>query len=123
MIFGFLPPSSNESFLNIGEAIEAILSPALVLPVNEIALISLCFTIASPQLFPVRCSMFITRSGNPASLHFLESYNAVIGVTSLGFAITQLPAASAGAIFHVNKYKGKFQGEIQPTIPIGCLNV
>ena len=31
----------------------------------------------------------------------------------------QLPAAKAGAIFQVNKYKGKFHGEINPTIPMG----
>ena len=36
-----------------------------------------------------------------------------------GFAMTQFPAAKAGAIFQENKYKGKFHGEIQPTIPIG----
>ena len=44
---------------------------------------------------------------------------SVIGVISEGLAITQLPAASAGAIFQVNKYSGKFQGEIQPTMPSG----
>ena len=29
------------------------------------------------------------------------------------------PAAMAGAIFQVNKYKGKFHGEIHPTMPSG----
>ena len=29
----------------------------------------------------------------------------------------------AGAIFQVNKYNGKFQGEIHPTTPIACLKV
>jgi hypothetical protein len=42
-----------------------------------------------------------------------------MGVTSEGFATTQFPAAIAGAIFQENKYKGKFQGDIQPTTPIG----
>lgn len=46
-----------------------------------------------------------------------------MGVTSDGFAITQFPAASAGAIFHVNKYNGKFHGEIHPTMPIGWRRV
>ena len=53
MMFGFLPPNSNDSFLNLGAAIEAILSPALVLPVNDIALMAGCETIASPQPGPV----------------------------------------------------------------------
>ena len=44
---------------------------------------------------------------------------AVTGVISDGFAITQFPAANAGAIFHVNKYNGRFHGEIQATIPNG----
>jgi acyl-[acyl carrier protein]--UDP-N-acetylglucosamine O-acyltransferase len=47
------------------------------------------------------------------------SKKAVLGVTSLGLATTVLPAANAGAIFQVNKYKGKFQGEMQPTTPSG----
>ena len=31
--------------------------------------------------------------------------------------MTVFPEIIAGAIFHVNKYKGRFQGEIQPTTP------
>ena len=46
-----------------------------------------------------------------------------MGVTSLGLATTQFPAAKAGAIFHENKYNGRFQGEIQPTIPRGFFKV
>lgn len=119
MIAGFLPPSSSESFLNFGAAIDAILSPALVLPVNEMAFTSGCDTIASPAPGPVPCRIFNTPAGKPASLQIFESKKAVTGVTSDGLAITQLPAASAGAIFQVNKYNGRFQGEIHPTMPIG----
>ena len=67
--------------------------------------------------------MFKTPEGNPASVQISPNKYAVIGVTSLGLATTQLPVASAGTIFQVNKYKGKFHGEIQPTTPIGCLKV
>ena len=116
---GFLPPSSNDNFLNIGAAVFAICSPALVLPVKLIALISLCATIAAPQSVPLPCKIFNTPAGNPASAQILVNKKAVAGVTSLGFAITQLPAANAGAIFQVNKYKGKFHGLMQPTTPIG----
>ena len=46
MILGFLPPSSRESFLNIGAAVAAILFPVSVPPVNDINGISLCSIIA-----------------------------------------------------------------------------
>ena len=74
---------------------------------------------ASPVVLPVPCTIFNTPSGKPASLQILLNKKAVTGVISEGFAMTQFPAANAGAIFHVNKYKGKFHGEIQATIPIG----
>ena len=48
-----------------------------------------------------------------------DNRKAVYGVISDGFATTQLPVANAGAIFQVNKYNGKFQGEMQPTTPMG----
>ena len=73
MMEGFLPPSSKDNFLNIGAAIEAICAPALVLPVNEIALIEGCFTIASPQFGPSPCMMFKTPSGSPAAAEILAS--------------------------------------------------
>ncbi len=48
---------------------------------------------------------------------------AVRGVTSDGLATTVLPAASAGAIFQVNRYSGKFHGLMQPTTPSGSRSV
>ena len=68
-------------------------------------------------------TIFITPLGKPMSLHILLNKYAVKGVISDGFATTVLPAAIAGAIFQVNKYRGRFQGEIQPATPIGCLIV
>src|SRR5688572_5596631 len=109
MILGFLPPSPSESSLNMGAATDAILSPARVLPVNEIALICGCLIMASPVVSPRPFTIFNTPSGNPASLQILASKKAVIGVTSDGFAITQFPEASAGAIFQVKRYNGRFQ--------------
>ena len=41
------------------------------------------------------------------------------GVCSAGFSTTQLPAASAGAIFQDAISSGKFQGMIWPTTPSG----
>src|SRR6056300_1064803 len=123
MIFGFFPPNSNDNFLNIGAAIFAIVSPVFVLPVNEMALILGSLVMASPTLCPKPCTIFKTPAGMPASMQISDNMNAVIGVISEGLATTQFPAARAGAIFQVNKYSGKFQGEIQPTTPIGLRNV
>ena len=123
MILGFLPPNSKDNFLNIGAAFRAMASPVFVPPVNDIALIFGCSTIACPAEGPVPLTIFKTPFGNPAFEQISPNKNAVIGVTSLGFATTVLPAASAGAIFQVNKYSGKFQGEIHPTTPMGCRSV
>ena len=38
-------------------------------------------------------------------------------------AITQFPVAKAGAIFQLNRYKGRFHGEIHPTMPSGFLEL
>ena len=41
----------------------------------------------------------------------------------LGFAIAVFPTVMAGAIFQLNKYRGRFQGEIRPAMPRGCRKV
>src|SRR5690554_5531152 len=123
MTFGFFPPSSNDNFLNIGAAVRAICSPVFVPPVNEIALIFGWLTIASPALGPNPCTIFNTPGGKPALLQISPNKDAVIGVISLGLATTVLPAAKAGAIFQLNKYKGRFQGEMHPTTPKGSRRV
>ena len=47
--------------------------------------------------------MLRTPGGKPASPQSSPSMCAVMGVTSLGFATTQFPAASAGATFQVRR--------------------
>ena len=101
--FGFLPPSSSESFLNFGATTAAIEAPVAVPPVNETALTSECPVNAGPTLGPKPCTMLSTPGGRPAALTIRARWNAVIGVISEGLATTVFPAASAGAIFHVNR--------------------
>ena len=48
---------------------------------------------------------------------------AVQGVISEGLATTVLPLARAGAIFQVNRYRGKFHGLMQATTPSGWRKV
>ncbi len=47
------------------------------------------------------------------------SAQALPGTRSAGFSTTQLPKASAGAIFQAGIAIGKFQGVIRPTTPTG----
>src|SRR3546814_10250372 len=89
--------------------------PTVVLPVNDTALTAGCTTIASPTFGPSPCTMLSTPAGNPIFAASSPSIVAVIGVISDGFATTVLPAASAGAIFQVNRYSGRFHGEIVAT--------
>src|SRR5580704_14115779 len=115
MTLGFLPPISRESFLKAGLATRAISAPVRVLPVKEMADTLGCLQRAAPAVLPNPCTMFKTPGGRPANRHSLASRKAVMGVISDGLATTQLPAASAGATFQVKRYRGKFQGEMQPT--------
>src|SRR5688572_13536879 len=112
MIVAFLPPISSDTFLNIGAAADAMLAPVAVPPVKLIVETSGCATISWPTFLPVPCTMFRTPGGSFTSRHTCPSIHAVQGVSSLGLATTVLPVASAGAIFHVNRYSGRFHGEM-----------
>src|SRR6266568_800472 len=102
-MFGFLPPSSNETFLNSGGQASATMRPVTVPPVNEMVLIFGCAVIAAPTFGPLPCTTLSTPFGNPASRAISQSMYAVIGVSSLGLAMALLPTAMAGAIFQLNK--------------------
>src|SRR5207245_4091760 len=112
MMFGFLPPSSSETFLNKGAAASATCFPVTVPPVNEIVPIFGCAVIAAPTLGPVPWTTLSTPFGNPASRQISHNRYAVIGVSSLGLAMAVLPTAIAGAIFQLSKYSGRFHGVI-----------
>ena len=97
--------------------------PTVVLPVKLTAATSGCVTSGSPTPGPVPCTMFSTPGGKPMSRAASPSIHAVTGVTSDGLPTTQQPAASAGAIFHVNRYSGRFHGLMQATTPSGWRSV
>ncbi len=77
--------------------------PVSVPPVKVMALTSGCATMAAPARAPRPCTMLSAPGGNPASRARRPSNHAVVGASSLGLATTVQPAASAGAIFQVNK--------------------
>src|SRR5690606_20838697 len=115
----FLPPSSSETFFSIGPHRPAMRRPTALLPVKLIALTPGWTTRASPTEGPRPLTTFSTPAGKPISAASSPSIVAVRGVTSDGLATTVLPAASAGAIFQVNRYSGRFHGLMQPTTPSG----
>ena len=82
-----------------------------------------CLLIAEPISGPVPKTTFTVPGGKPASLIKAASFKADKGVSSLGFNTTVQPAASAGASFQDVSTKGKFQGTIKPTTPMGWRKV
>src|SRR5690606_21333931 len=101
----------------------AMRRPTVVLPVKETARTASCCTIASPASTPPPCTTLSTPGGTPASCASPASLAAVAGGTSDGLATTVLPAARAGVIFQVQRYRGRFHGEIVPTTPSGWRRV
>ena len=49
----------------------------------------------------------------------LQSIQVVTVVISLGLQTTVQPAIRAGAILNVNRYNGRFHGEMSPATPTG----
>ena len=71
--------------------------PARVEPVKETMSTSSCAAIASPTTGPKPVTRLKTPAGSPSSSMISASTKALSGVTSLGLATTEQPAASAGA--------------------------
>ena len=61
---------------------------------------SMCSASGEPASGPKPGTTLNTPAGMPASIASSASRNAVRGDFSLGLSTTELPAASAGAIFH-----------------------
>src|SRR3989442_10962196 len=74
---------------------------------------------ASPTTAPRPITRLNTPAGRPERLRMSASAQPQPGTRSAGLNSTQLPYASAGAIFQAGIAIGKFQGVIRPTTPIG----
>jgi len=74
---------------------------------------------ASPTTAPRPMTRLNTPAGRPERLRMSASAQPQPGTRSAGLNTTQLPYASAGAIFQAGIAIGKFQGVIRPTTPIG----
>ncbi len=79
----------------------------------------MCSASGSPVRSPWPGSTLNTPSGTPASATSAARRIALNGERSEGLRTTELPAASAGAIFHDAINSGKFHGTITATTPTG----
>ena len=103
---GDLPPSSMVTSLSDEAAALAItFLPVATPPVKEILAMSGCWLSAWPTR-QSPCTTLKTPAGRPASRKISARWGADSGVTSLGLKIMALPAASAGADFHMAIWMG-----------------
>ncbi len=97
--------------------------PVAVLPVKLTVSMPGCSATAWPASRPSPVTMFTTPSGNPASAMSSPSRSELSEVFSAGLRTMVFPAASAGPSLKAVSVKGKFQGTMQPTTPIGSRRV
>src|SRR5207249_3868406 len=90
-------------------------------PVNEMRRSPGCDTSAAPTSSPSPWTTLKTPAGRPASAARSASSEQESGDHSAGLRITVQPAASAGAVFHVESMNGAFQGVITTAGPLGIL--
>src|SRR6267142_5037808 len=111
---GFLPPISSCTFF-IGVAAVAAAAtfrPVATEPVNDTAATPGCLSRASPISLPRPMTRLKTPGGSPDFEMIPARACAEPGTRSAGLNTTQLPYASAGAIFQAGIATGKFQGVI-----------
>jgi hypothetical protein len=117
-----LPPISHCTFAPRAAQAATMRRPVATEPVKLIALTEGESTNVAPTFEPGP----ITRLKTPFGIDVRERMSAIVqpqpGTSSAGLKTTQLPKASAGAIFHAGIAIGKFHGAIRPTTPIGSRN-
>ena len=96
-----------------------MLRPTPTEPVKLIAWMPGWLTSASPMTLPRPITRLNTPAGMPERLMISASAQAQPGTRSAGLSTTQLPKASAGAIFQAGIAIGKFHGVMRPTTPTG----
>src|SRR5947209_17044943 len=120
---GDLPPSSTDERLSVGAPAAMIVCPVVVSPVKQMRLTPGWEDSGAPAVSPNPCTTLNTPVGTPASSSTEASRVVVNGDHSAGLSTTVLPAASAGAIRHVDSMSGAFHGMIRPATPTGLRTV
>src|SRR2546430_13736617 len=123
MVLGLLPPSPSGTRFTVPAGSRWITWPTAVDPVKAILPTRGWRTSAAPAVAPGPGTTFRAPGGRPAAGAFPPTSRAVGGVSWAGLSTTVHPAASAGATFHVARFKGKFHGTIAPTTPTGSRSV
>ena len=119
-IAGFLPPHSSTTLFKLlsAEYLRKRL-PVSVEPVKLTRSTPAWQPSGWPTLGPSPGNTCNTPRGTPASIASSAIFNALNDVCSAGLTITELPAASAGAIFQASINNGKFHGNTAATTPTG----
>ena len=118
-ISGFFPPSSAVNGTRFWAAATPMSRAVGGEPVNEMRRTSGCAVSAEPISEPRPWTMLKTPGGNPASATRSASTEQDSGDHSAGLRTTVQPAASAGAVFHVESMNGAFQGVMTTAGPDG----
>ena len=74
---------------------------------------------ALPATAPRPWTMLMTPGGRSVCAISSQNLTALCGVSSLGLMTMVLPVTSAGAALRAIRKKGKFQGRMPPTTPMG----
>ena len=109
---GFLPPISSCTRAPAFTAAAATDGPTSCEPVKLTASMSGDDASAAPSVEPGPITRLSTPGGRPARCTMSTSVHGDAGTSSAGLNTTQLPKASAGAIFHAGIASGKFHGVI-----------
>ena len=119
-MFGDLPPSSMVLGIRFSAAYCMICRPVVVSPVKLTLAMRGLEASGAPTSEPWPNTTFSTPGGRTSPISSIRMAR-LSGVSEAGLITTQLPVASAGAIFHAAIKSGKFHGMICPTTPIGSL--
>ncbi len=117
-MFGDLPPSSTVDGIRFSAAYCMMSRPVVVSPVKPILAMRGLEASALPISPPGPVTMLRTPGGTMSPITS-ASLRIDHGVGDAGLTTVQLPAASAGAIFHAAIRSGKLNGMIWPTTPSG----
>lgn len=113
-----MPPSSTVDGMRFADAYSRIKRPVVVSPVNAVLRMRLDDASGLPASSPNPLTTLTTPGGRMSPMSSMRT-RIDTGLCSAGLSTTALPAASAGASFHVAMSRGKFHGMIWPTTPSG----
>ena len=116
---GPLPPSSAVNGTMFSAAARPMRRAVSGEPVKLIRLTRGSPTSGGPTSSPMPCTRLNTPGGKPASTVRSASSEHDSGDHSAGLRMTVLPAASAGATFHVDSMNGAFHGVMTTAGPAG----